>query len=545
MLTGLAGCDDARRFDDREVVWVDRDTHPFEGPPAEVYSSFVWDGMDHSVVRPATESLRLEAPSEAANVNALDEVPSSSWYVNRLAVRTLSPDEVARGPCDDVAAPPEPWTVIEGKPDGSNPGLVIRDAAGDVHLLKPDGDFQHERAAAADVIASRIWHAAGFFVPCNRVVYVDPDRFELAPDAEIERSNGGREPLTARDVRAVLAYAAPERDGRYRMLASQFVEGEALSHWRYEGTRADDPNDVVPHESRRELRAQRLLSAWVNHVDARHENTLESWIATDDRRGYLRHYVLDFGDCFGALVRWSAALSRRLGHSGYFDVEHLTEDLLTLGLLDRPWDRAQRGAAWPTLGYYDDEPFDPESWRPGYPNPAYDRMTEADTAWMARIVARLTPRHLEALVRTARFSDPTVAAELVRILSARREAILERYLTVLSPLTWPSLDEASDHPRVCMQDLAVWTEIREAASRRYRASAHREGEELELEVAPREAGDARVCVRLPAREGYSMVDVYASSEGREAAHPARLHLRLDRGRARLVGLERPMVVVRR
>ena len=535
----LAGCggDDVRRSADHEVVWVDPDTHPFEGPPEVVYSSFVWDGVDHSVVRPAIEAGRLRAPREAANVNAMDEVPSSSWYVNRLAARTMTPAEVARGPCDDTSSPPEPWTIVEGKPDGSNPGFVVRDAAGDLHLLKPDGGFQPERASAADAIASRIWHAAGFFVPCNRVVLVEPDRLERAPDAQIERTNGDREPLTEGHVEAVLAHAAPTPDGRFRMLASQFVEGEPLGHWRYEGTRADDPNDVIAHESRRELRAQRLLSAWTNRVDARHENTLEAWIAVDARRGYLRHYVIDFGDCFGVLVHHSVALSRRLGHSGYFDVEHLTVDLLTLGRLDRPWDEPRRGAAWPTLGYYDAEGFDPEAWRPGYPNPAYDRMTEADAAWMARIIARLTPRHLAALVRVGRFSDPVVAAELSRILAARRIAILERYLTALSPLAWPRVEVVDGAPRVCLQDLAVWTSIRDAESRRYRAEAVG----AELPQPPFASGDAQVCLPLPAGAGDLVVDVYASSVDREEAHPARLRLRVEGGGARLLGLERPVV----
>ena len=35
----------------------------------------------------------------AGNVNALDEVPDSSWFTNRLGRRPMTTEEIARGPC--------------------------------------------------------------------------------------------------------------------------------------------------------------------------------------------------------------------------------------------------------------------------------------------------------------------------------------------------------------------------------------------------------------------------------------------------------------
>lgn len=532
----VGGCEqEAARFPDRAPLWVDEDTRPFRGPPPERYSSFLWDGADNAVFRPLTEAWRFERASEAVNVNALDEVPSSSWYENRLARRLMSPEDVARGACQRLEAPPLPWRVVSGKPDGASPGFTIEDADGQRHMLKPDGALQPERASAADAIAASIWHAAGFHAPCNRVVYVDPASLELAEGATTEHADGREEPLTDAHVQRVLAQAVRRGDGTVRLAASQFIDGAPVGHWRYDGVRREDPNDVVPHEHRRELRAQYVLSAWTNHIDSRQENTMAAWMTQGESHGYLRHYVIDFGDCFG-VIHESEALSKRFGHSGYFDVQHLATDLVTLGQLDRPWDHAAYGPAGETLGYYDVARFEPDAWRPGYPNPAYDRMTERDAAWMARVVARFRDPHIRALVERGRFSDPTVSEELIRVLIGRRDRILERWLTRLSPLTWPRVED----DQLCVQDLAVWTGIRDHDDRRYEArAADASGAAVRLPGSPTTTDDAFVCQPLPDRAGYLVVELIAETVDRERTAPARVHLlRDDEGATRLLGLER-------
>ena len=54
--------------------------------------------------------------------------------------------------------------------------------------------------------------------------------------------------------------------------------GKPLGGFRYHGTRPDDPNDVVPHEHRRELRALKVFGAWTNLVDMKAGNTLDTLI---------------------------------------------------------------------------------------------------------------------------------------------------------------------------------------------------------------------------------------------------------------------------
>ncbi len=545
LVCACGGAQATPRFPLGDVVWVDHDTRPFAGPPEGFYSSYSWDGADNAVFRPLAEFWMFETDREALNVNALDEVPSSSWYVNRLSRALMSPEDVARGACADLDDDlPGPWRIVGGKPDGANPGFQIVDANGTRYLMKTDGDLQAERPGAADVIGALIWHAAGFNVPCNRVVVFDRSILELDPEATIERTDGSEEALTDAHVSAVLEKATQLPDGRYRASVSQFIAGRPISPWRYHSVRDGDPNDAVPHEHRRDLRAQFVLSAWTDHIDARQENTMAAWVETGEGVGFVRHYMIDFGDCFGIIHGWDS-LVRRFGHSGYLDMQHILTDWLSLGVVDRPWHHAAYGPAGVTLGYYDARRFVPDQWRPGYANNAYDRMTEADAAWMTRIVSRFRDEHIRAMVERARFSDPIVASELARILIGRRDRILERWLTRLSPLSWPTVRERPEGPHLCLQDLAVWSGIRGGDDRRYRADAWSGTPLAPIEVPgrPGRADDAFVCVPLPrvtsSEPSYLIVDLTAQTPEHETTFPARVHLYQVGERFQIVGLERP------
>ena len=338
-----------RRYPLADVMWEDSDQRRFRPMPESFYSPYMWDGADNAFFRPVSEFWLFEPPREAINVNALDEVPDSSWYQNRLSRRLMSPEAVAQGACGESFAIPGPWTIVGGKPDGANPGFQIRDANGARYLLKTEGTIQPWRPGAADTIGAAIYHAAGYWTPCNRVVHFDRDILVVDPEATIERTNGVEEPLQQHHIDSVMEAALQLPDGRYRASVSRFIDGRPISPWRYQGTRPDDPNDVVPHEHRRETRGMFVLAAWTDHIDSRQENTLAAWMTEDDQPdGYVRHYMIDFGDCFGIVHEWEY-LVRRFGHSGYLDFEHIVTDWLTLDMFSRPWFEAQEGPAGRTL----------------------------------------------------------------------------------------------------------------------------------------------------------------------------------------------------
>ena len=118
------------------------------------------------------------------------------------------------------------------------------------------------------------------------------------------------------------------------MLVSRFAAGKPLGNFRYYGTRPDDPNDIVPHEHRRELRGARVFGAWLNHDDSRGINSLDM-LETTDGRGWVKHYMFDFGSILGSGTVY--AQRHRPGNEYIFEQRPGWLTLATLGAYVRPW----------------------------------------------------------------------------------------------------------------------------------------------------------------------------------------------------------------
>ena len=280
---------------------------------------------------------RIPANIRARNVNTIDEVPDSSWFTNRIGTRELTVEEVVRGPVVGPAPAPSKWTITREKSAGAAPGFTARDANGETWFVSFDAPSNPEGATGALVVATKIFWALGY----NQVEYflteMRGETTEIAPDATKRRPSGARTPLTMDDVREIKERTHRRADGSYRTAAGRMLPGKVLGGFRYQGTRPDDPNDIVPHEHRRELRALRVFGAWANLTDMKAGNTLDT-IVTEGGRGVIRHYLQDVGSTFGLGANGPHDWNEGWEH--VYDGPPSRRRLLTLGFGFSPWQTA-------------------------------------------------------------------------------------------------------------------------------------------------------------------------------------------------------------
>jgi hypothetical protein len=401
--------------------------------PRETEISYYWDIFDHSMVRPVTRLLdpalgirKLTGnPREAANVDERDQVRlPSTWWQPRLGFREVSVAQMLSGPGPGTGPAPGPWSVTRAKTQGVTPGFFVQDSNGDRFILKFDPPAYPEMATGAEVVATHLYWAAGYNVPDNAIVFFRPESLRIADGATYSDPLGRKQPLPREFLDRILDRLPRRPDGTVRAVASRLIAGKPLGPFEYRGRRRDDPEDLIPHELRRELRGLWTLAAWTNHADVRGPNSLDVWV-TEGGRSFVRHHLIDFGSCLGSGAL--AARSYVTGGEYFVDWGIAARSLVTLRLGPFPWEGVADPRI-PSLGFIEADAFDPARWRPDYPNPAFDERTERDVRWGARIVGGFTDAHIRAAVERARYSDPRAAEELARVLMARRDKIVARWL---------------------------------------------------------------------------------------------------------------------
>ena len=117
LLVGFAAlcsaCGGHRGFSANPPMWRDDgDFTPFAPMPAEYEASELWDTMENIFFGPLARLLRVNTASEASNVNAVDEVPDSSWFTNRIGKADMSIAELSRGPCQGPPLDPAVAIVV-------------------------------------------------------------------------------------------------------------------------------------------------------------------------------------------------------------------------------------------------------------------------------------------------------------------------------------------------------------------------------------------------------------------------------------------------
>ncbi len=473
LLVLFGACTSSRPLVTDPIKWVDLDNAPIP-EPAEVVENQIWDIADHTIFyqlrkvidvgwsgRRIGNALGVAGHRQADNVNALDEAPASSWFQNRHYFRRLTREELQIGP--GIAAPDSEngLEVIAGKFEGGTAGFTIRDSRGQLYLLKFDSEGNNEMGSAAEVIATKVFHACGYNVPRNSVYYFDPAKLKIGEKTTVPDGKGGKHPMLEADLQSILDNIIPQMDGRLRCVASEFLRGRPVGIFNYHGRREDDPNDRVSHEHRRELRGLRVIASWMNDADRRAANTLDMYVTNGDRRGYVKHYLIDMGSAFG-----SNNLMPHLpkyGNEYVWDPGNVAKSLVTFGFWEKPWERPLP-MPYPALGYFENETFDAEGWVPTYPNPAFERTTGRDGYWSAKILLAFTDNDIAALVEMGHYSDPGAAAELTRLLIERRDEIARYWFTRVNPLDRFTVDRRG----IRFRDLAIDGGLESQRDTRYR-----------------------------------------------------------------------------
>jgi hypothetical protein len=343
----------------------------------------------------------------------------------------MSIDEIARGPNTAEAPNIDSWPIVEGKSSGITPGYRLRSPEGRLYQVKFDPPSNPEMASSAEVIGAAFYHAIGYNVVQGYIVDVDPSKIVIDPAATTVDMRGRKRTMTRKDVDQLLARGAKLPNGKYRATLSRFADGRPLGYFKYYGTRPDDPNDIHPHEHRRELRGSRVFAAWLNHDDSRGLNSLDM-LEGQPGRQFIRHYMFDFGSIMGSGSTMPQV--PRAGNEYILEWGPAMKTLATLGLYIRPWILVDYWEGAKSVGRFEGDFFDPVKWRPEYPNPAFDNMTPDDAFWAARLVSKFSDEAIRAVVAKARYSEPGAADHIIKTLILRRDKVLRAWLTGVNPL---------------------------------------------------------------------------------------------------------------
>jgi hypothetical protein len=480
-------------------------------------------------------SRRTPSNTRAQNINTIDEVPDSSWFSNRIGTRELPIDEILRGP--NTGRPPAPakWVITREKSSGYSPGFTAEDANGETWFISFDPPGNPEGATAAVVIANRIFWALGYNQVETFITVVDPATLTISPEATKRRPSGARTAFARADLEEVLERAARNADGTYRVAAARLLPGKILGGFRYEGTRPDDPNDIVPHEHRRELRALRVFGACTNLTDMKAGNTLDT-LMTENGRDVVKHYLQDVGSTFGMGANGPHDWDE--GWEYFYQGDTTRKRLLTFGFALSPW-QAARYPDFDSVGRFEGDWFDPVTWKPHTPTTAYMEMRADDAFWAARRVMAFRDDLIRAIVKTGQFTDAAAEQYLADVLIKRRDKIGRAYLTAINPVVNPRLDASGS---LTFENAAVTAG--EAGSATYRATW---SDFDNMTGATRPLGETRsATTTMPAPRGLpsaadSFVRVDVSTES--GAHPSwqdpvRIWFRRTSNAWTLVGLER-------
>lgn len=517
------------RFANAPAVWKVDDRHDVpKVPKSNLYlrASYYVESFN----RLARRSLRIERDRRALATNALDEVPDSTWFTNR---KNLTPDDIRRGPLPDTPERYLPWTIKSGKSGGKEIGFIAEDARGEKFVLKFDPAASPEVETAADAITARLLWAAGYNAASDHVVYFKRGDLRIAPDAET--TVGARKvPITEKSLDEHLEKIAHDSEGRIRGIASMYIKGKPIGGAPRMGVRADDPNDVVPHEHRRDQRGLAVFFAWLSHTDVKEDNTVDAWQEDpeDPSIHYVTHYLIDFGWALGADA--TATKDPSVDYRYVLDFEETLISIFSLGLVREVWE----GRTKPKLrgvGVFAADDYKPGAWKPTMPSLLALLLADpVDKAWASRILIRFTRDQLAAAVAAGRLTDPASERYLLDTLVARQRITATYWFKRASPLD----DFTVADGKLCFTDLAIRYELTKAPTRFTIYGYDRGGKLLSTTPVIADARGRGCTTSLPLAPDGDRYTIFRIENSRSVP-PVQIYVADDEARApRVIGIHR-------
>jgi len=405
-------------------------------------------------------------PLRSANVNIFDEVADSAFFTNRHARSALSKEQLVRGYAENEGPDLSgDLTVISGEINGLHSSYHVKDARGDTYLLKFDSAESLELSTAAEVIGSRFYYALGYNVPQYTVAAVAAGKLKVSEGTKIKDDTGFVKALTQDRLDEYLLFAPQSEDGSFRVSATKIISGENKGFFSFTGRRKNDPDDIVNHRDRREIRALTVFSAWVNNTDIGESNTLDA-LVTENGKTFLKHYLIDFNSSLGSAHR--GAKPPMYGHEYTADFGEAAKAFFTLGFWEKPWQKRWRTADEkasdkPAVGYFDNREFSAAHFKVQLPYEAFKRLTRADGFWAAKQIMAFSDDDIRVMVSAGKISSKESEEEIVKTLIERRDLIGQHWFSVANPLD----DFKVEGSKLVFKDLAVQVGFEKSETQSY------------------------------------------------------------------------------
>ena len=379
----------------------------------------------------------FKKPLRSKNINIFDEVPDSSFFINRHGRAALPKEKLVQGYSENSRLDLSGDLIVTGgEIDGLHPSYLAKDARGEEYLLKFDTAENPELSTSAEIIASRFYYALGYNVPQLTVETIPAGKLKVSPDARLRDDTGFRKPLTQERLDEYLLFAPQTAEGSYRVAASKILAGENKGYFSFTGRRKDDSEDLINHRDRREIRALSVFSAWLNNTDLSESNALDM-LVSENGKSFLKHYLVDFNSSLGSAHH--GAKAPMFGHEYMGDFGESMKSFFTLGFLEKPWQKRWREAGEKpndstAVGYLDNNQFNAEKYKVQLPYESFKRATRADGFWAAKQIAAFSDDDIRAMVSAGKLSSPEDAELIAKNLIERRDLITQYWFSMSAPL---------------------------------------------------------------------------------------------------------------